>query len=131
MLIRFLQRKAGGCRREKVRDTVEMMAFGDDARGDADMAEPLLLGESAAAEREQRVLAAALAETRRPDEEEKRGKDGDESDGFEFISERETLVFEGDRLFRGQGGANDAGGLFTAYFMSKIQPGSGASRSMG
>lgn len=108
-----------------------MMAFGDDARGDADMAEPLLLGESAAAEREQRVLAATLAETRQPQGGAgTRGKDEDDGDGFEFISERETLVFEGDRFFRGQGGASDAGGLFTAYFMSKIQPGSGACSSI-
>lgn len=102
-----------------------MMAFGDDPRDDVDLAEPLL-GESAAAEAEQRALAASLAEVR---DDRTSGTDGDKDEGdggFEFISERETLVFEDDALFRGRGGADGGGGFFMTYFMSKIQPGSGA-----
>lgn len=96
-----------------------MMALGEDA--DA-LREPLLDDGRGG---EQRVLRASLAALRADEGDDKRDDGGEgESEGFEWVSERETLVFADDKLIRQ--GASNAGGFFAAYFMSKIQPGSGA-----
>lgn len=99
-----------------------MMAFGDDG-----MTEPLL---DEAAEEQRRVKAPSPASSPMAarssafNGRHAGGKQGADQFDFEFISERETLVFEDDELYRGRGGKGD--NFFMTYLMSKIQPGSGA-----
>lgn len=99
-----------------------MMAYGDDA----EMHERLLDSDSEAVRNHLPGAADDSTMTMSDDE---------QSDEYELISERETLVFE-QALFTarrqydsGASGGGDNGNkesFFQAYLMNKIQPGSGA-----
>ncbi|RLN78847.1 hypothetical protein BBJ28_00014524 [Nothophytophthora sp. Chile5] len=90
------------------------MVFGDDP-GDG-LTERLLAAESEAVELGSAASTAPLSE--------------DGGDDFEFISERQTLVFEDEYFQQQQQRNGKRGGFVQAYLMDKIQPGSGK-RSIG